>query len=277
MARSHPNEYARHARPDGLPDVELLDARYVRHAFAPHAHEGYAFGVITRGLERFQYRGADHVAGPGAVIALDPEVVHTGGPGDDDGWTYRMIYVGHDAFERMVTGPKYVMPSFPEPVIADPALASALAGLGASLLDACGTLERESVLAHVLATLARRHARPSRTVCRTGKTPGALRIVRERVQAVADGALNDASLVDLAATAGLSPTQLLRSYARAYGLPPHAHVRELRLRHARLLLRDGAPPADVAARTGFADQSHLTRWFKRRMGVTPAAYARGAF
>jgi AraC-like DNA-binding protein len=57
-------------------------------------------------------------------------------------------------------------------------------------------------------------------------------------------------------------------------LTPHAYLDQLRVRHARELLRNGIAPADVALRTGYADQSHLTRHFRRLVGVTPGQYAR---
>lgn len=47
---------------------------------------------------------------------------------------------------------------------------------------------------------------------------------------------------------------------------------QLRLARARHLLGKGAQPADVAIALGFADQSHLGRWFVRAYGLTPAAY-----
>jgi AraC-like DNA-binding protein len=73
---------------------------------------------------------------------------------------------------------------------------------------------------------------------------------------------------------GLSQFALLRAFRAATGLPPHAYLNQLRVRRARLLLDDGVPAADVAAQVGFADQAHLTRHFKRVVGVPPAAYQR---
>jgi AraC-like DNA-binding protein len=49
---------------------------------------------------------------------------------------------------------------------------------------------------------------------------------------------------------------------------------QLRVERAKCMLRQGWPASDVAARLGFADQAHLTRQFRQRVGVTPAAYAR---
>jgi len=67
------------------------------------------------------------------------------------------------------------------------------------------------------------------------------------------------------------------AFRSAFGLPPHAWQVQVRLARARTLIRAGIPIAAVAAATGFADQSHLTRIFKRSYGYTPGVIVtRGA-
>ena len=61
--------------------------------------------------------------------------------------------------------------------------------------------------------------------------------------------------------------------ARRVGLPPHAYQIQLRVARARELVAAGVPLAEVATMTGFADQSHLTRLFKRVVGIPPGQYA----
>lgn len=72
----------------------------------------------------------------------------------------------------------------------------------------------------------------------------------------------------------MSRFQLLRGFAAATGLTPHAYLMQRRLHLARCLIQTGVPLAQAAAEAGFADQSHMTRLFSRCYGVTPAAYAR---
>src|SRR5262245_6839694 len=85
-------ELARHWRHPGLPGTDLLRAKYVTHSVGTHAHPGYAIGVITAGAEMFDYRGGSHVAGHGAIVAVEPDRVHTGQAADPAGWTYQMFY-----------------------------------------------------------------------------------------------------------------------------------------------------------------------------------------
>jgi AraC-like DNA-binding protein len=59
-------------------------------------------------------------------------------------------------------------------------------------------------------------------------------------------------------------------------MTPHAYLIDVRVRRARDLLRRGEPPAVVAATVGFADQAHLTRVFKARVGIAPGSYRRAA-
>lgn len=83
------------------------------------------------------------------------------------------------------------------------------------------------------------------------------------------------SLGALAAEAGVHPAHLARAFHRRFGAPVLAYVRATRVRAARAMLRDSDRAlTDVAALTGFADQSHLTRVFKRVTGLTPARYRR---
>ncbi len=81
-------------------------------------------------------------------------------------------------------------------------------------------------------------------------------------------------LETLAKRAGLSRFQALRAFKQRYGLPPHAYQLCLRMNHARRLLLEGVPAADVALRCAFADQSHFNRNFKKFFAVTPMRYAR---
>lgn len=80
------------------------------------------------------------------------------------------------------------------------------------------------------------------------------------------------SLTDLAKLAGLGASQFSLRFRETTGQTPHQFVTSMRVERARDLLVSGRhAPAEVAALTGFADQSHLTRHIRRTLGVTPGA------
>jgi AraC family transcriptional regulator len=108
-----------------------------------------------------------------------------------------------------------------------------------------------------------------RQVARGGLAPAVRRRVLELMEAQASAHL---TIDALAREAGLSPAHFARAFKESVGRAPHQHLLAIRLERARRLL--DAPDAalsDVAFRTGFADQAHFTRFFKRYFGVTPGA------
>jgi AraC-like DNA-binding protein len=90
------------------------------------------------------------------------------------------------------------------------------------------------------------------------------------------GVVDGVALADAARVLGAHPTHLVRAFGREFGLPPHRYLTGRRLDAARRRLLAGERTAEVAAVVGFHDQAHLTRHFRRLLGVTPAAYARSA-
>jgi AraC-like DNA-binding protein len=263
--------YWQHAAVEG---VDLLRARFITHRYARHAHETYTFGLIETGIEEFDYGGTLLRAGAGAVALLDPEVVHTGQAATPAGWTYRVLYpevrVVTDVAAQL--GWRHGTPRFPQTVVSDPAIAALLRGAHRAS-EHGDQLASSSLLTSALAGLLRAHAAgvPAGPAYRGERAPAAIRAVCDML---ADRLTEPPSLAELAALTGLSQFALLRAFRAETGLPPHAYLNQLRVRQARLLLDDGVPPAAVAAQTGFADQAHLTRHFKRVIGVPPGAYQR---
>jgi AraC-like DNA-binding protein len=253
--------------------VELLRARYLTQCFAPHTHERYAIGVIERGAMGFFYRGENVVAAPGNINLVIPGEVHTGEAAADDGWTYRMFYLDagmlQDVASRVADRP-HLYPFFQTGVIADLPLARQLRQLHIQLEEAnAPLLEQQSVLLEVLARLIIRHADDPPPMRQVGREPCAVTQVKSYIES---HYAEDISLDSLSQLTHLSRYHLIRVFRGAVGMPPHAYLRQVRVGRAKELLACGQPIADVAIATGFTDQSHLTRWFKRLWGFTPGQY-----
>lgn len=90
---------------------------------------------------------------------------------------------------------------------------------------------------------------------------------------IEDGAADELSLADLAATVGLSPFHFVRLFKRQTGVTPYRFLVQTRLRHAIALLRDTAlPVTDIAYDVGFGDLSNFVRTFHRAAGASPMQF-----
>ncbi|WP_027783909.1 MULTISPECIES: AraC family transcriptional regulator [Burkholderia] len=297
---------ARYWRTPLVPDADLLTATYRDHTFAPHWHDAYTIPVILEGAERFTYCGTGHVAETGTVPVINPGEVHTGSRAADEGWCYRVSYMPVEFIRELassIAGRPQDAPWFAPDVIRDADLAARLtlahrmleagseralssqapgspahapaAGDPVAGAPATGVpriydpLAAETAMLDALSTLIARHAdvRPQ---------PAPLAADEPRVDAMRERLAADltctVTLDDVAQAAGLSPFHAARLFTRTAGMPPHAWRNQLRLQRALAPLRAGVPVADVAAASGFVDQSHFTRHFKRMFGVPPGRW-----
>jgi AraC-like DNA-binding protein len=270
------DDWARYWRADSVP-VEAMHAHFTSHVYHRHSHESYSFGVTETGAQAFTCRHGRHVSASGMVMAFNPDDPHDGHAAVDGGFTYRMVHIWPDFLASLTGTP---LPLFRSPVIEDPAMAASVRRLHRALTGRASELERYERLTGT-ARLLVRHA--------SGREParrGADRVVAARIRelirdSVADPGAGDMSrgeltVDDLAAAAGCSRYAAYRAFRQAYGLSPSDYQRQLRVQTARRLLSAGGAPAQVAADAGFADQAHLTRWFRRYYGVTPGAYRAAA-
>jgi len=245
VATDSARDWARYWRADGVP-VEAMHAHFTSHVYHRHSHESYSFGVTETGAQTFTCRNGRHVSGAGMIMAFNP----------DDPLTARSLRDLHlaltgcgagsselERYERLTATARLLVRH------------SAAGARAADPVEASGPDTR--VAARIREILHDRYAAPDRTA------PDLT---------APDLTAPDLTGTDLAAAAGCSRFTAYRAFRQVYGLAPSDYQRQLRVRAARRLLARDMPPAAAAAATGFADQAHLTRWFRRYYGVTPGAY-----
>ncbi|MET9362449.1 AraC family transcriptional regulator [Streptomyces sp. NPDC006632] len=265
-------EWARHWQHAELPGLDLLRARYVRHAFPRHSHEGFVFGAVRTGIEDVVLPGETIRARPGTVVMINPEVPHAAHAGTPEGWTYATLYPSAQLITDIAAETTTLRgtPGFAETIVEDPDTALLIQEVHRAA-EHGNALAADSVFRIAVARLLRRHGRalPERTARSAGAAAAATaRLLLEQRLAAPP------SLEQLANELGTSPFALLRAFKAEYGLPPHAWLTGERVRRARLLLDAGTAPAETAVAVGFSDQPHLNRHFTRIVGVTPGAYRR---
>jgi AraC-like DNA-binding protein len=238
---------------------------YERHDYAPgpagelprHAHAEYQFSFTHGFPGEYRYRGASHLVPVGSLTILHPGEAHVvRDPGDRDvAATYLMMYV-----EPPALGGE---PFFPNPVIREARLVRPFVALHAAGRHAA--LLHDELRAELFARLLARADRP----LRGGRA--AVARARTHLEQRYDERVR---LHELAEVAHLSPYRLNRLFREEIGVPPHRYQLDLRIDRAKALLARGESIAAVAAAVGFADQSHLTRHFRRLVGLPPSHYGK---
>jgi AraC-like DNA-binding protein len=275
------DDWARYWRAEGVP-VEAMHAHFTSHVYHRHSHESYSFGVTETGAQAFTCRHGRHVSARGMVMAFNPDDPHDGHAAVDDGFTYRMVHIGPEFLASLTGTP---LPLFRSPVIEDPVMAASVRRLHRALTGQASELERYERLAGTARLLVRhasgrepaRRGADRRVADRRMADGRVAARIRELIQdSAGDPGGGELTADDLASAAGCSRYTAYRAFRQAYGLAPSDYQRELRVRTARRLLTAGVEPALAAAEAGFADQAHLTRWFRRYYGVTPGAYRAAA-
>ncbi|MEV0025459.1 AraC family transcriptional regulator [Streptomyces atroolivaceus] len=265
-------EWARHWQHAELPGLDLLRARYVRHTFPRHSHEGYVLATVTSGVEEVGLPEGSVQAGPGTVIMINPEVPHTARAGVPEGWAYATLYPSAQVINGIaadLTGPRGTV-GFTGTGVSDPHAAHLITGVHRAAEEG-NALAADSVLRILVARLLDRHGsvQPARAAHSAGARDAA------RARAVLEERMDrPPTLEALAAELGTSPFALLRAFKKQYGMPPHTWLTDARVRCARRMLDAGTAPAEAAAAVGFTDQPHLNRHFTRIVGVPPGAYRR---
>lgn len=131
-------------------------------------------------------------------------------------------------------------------------------------------------LAQMMAVhLARHHSSRSSAVGAPLERPISNAKMRRVVDFIEENLDRDLSLEVMALEAEISPLYLPRAFKTAIGQSPHQYVLQRRIQKARnLLMSTDIPIADIALAVGFSSQSHLSNWFLRLVGVSPASYRR---
>ncbi len=242
-----------------------------------HSHDEYQICLSLDFPGVYRYRGTKHPVPVGSLSVIHPGEVHSANDPEErlTPSSFRMMYAEPAVLGEAATrapGRGQILPFFRDPVILDRDLARDFLRLHVALEGAAPRLEQDARLISVLTQLVERHA----GVCSSpppGRERRAVRLTREYLE---DNLGQSVPLEELARLANLSPFHLARVFRDEVGLPPHAYQTQARLGRARSLLLQGWPAAHVAQETGFADQSHLIRHFKRLVGVTPGRYAEGS-
>lgn len=230
----------------------------------------YIVGVVLAGAMRVR-RGRERIVfGPRDVCTWDPSAAHRGAPYGCRRWEARLVILESPVLERILCGLEPLDLGFSSPLVRDERLAQRFVELHRALETPSWALEREVLIADWLRDVS------DRTPSLGDRRRAARRdpALRRACELLSDELAGNVTLDELARAAGVSRHRLSRLFRTAYGMPPHRFQLAHRIRVARRMLERGVGVAEVAQATGFFDQSHLHRHFRRTLGMTPARYRR---
>ena len=256
-------------QPSGLDGVELLRLTDPDFGFAPHMHDAYVFWFNGEGGERVSIGRSSDILQPDSFGVVAPGEIHANHAVTEHR-TLESLYVSHDALEEAAAQSGSLFSAFRSRLQQDRQSRTVLARLHATLMqDEDPFITRETFL-RAMSLLLERHGEssPQSDIL---SDPAKVRLARIIMNERFTEALE---LDELAALCGCSACHLIRLFRRETGMTPHAYLVECRLSLSKALLRGAAPISDIAQETGFTDQSHLTRRFAARFGVTPGVYRR---
>jgi AraC-like DNA-binding protein len=252
-----------------LANLELLHASNLTHNYPPHIHEQQCVVLVHHGSETTTLRGCAYKALPGSIFVLNPEELHSSVSVDAE---YRAFKIQPQEFQRIAaevlgftSGPPYFG-------IEDSHMFHSLLLLYLKLEQNDSHLQQETEFITTMAMLLARHSKKFHEPRSRPKEDRKVELVREYLKASYS---ENISLSKLTALTSLNRFYLLRAFANKVGVPPHEFQTQIRVAHARELIRKGYSLSDAALQTGFFDQSHLSRHFKRITGLTPGEYFSG--
>jgi AraC-like DNA-binding protein len=238
-------------------------------AYAVHRHDSYAVGVTLAGVQAFWFRGQRRFSLPGQVVIIHPDEPHDGSNGDDASLEYLMLYVPPAVLGLAAGRHATPLPFLPEAVCSNERIRRIVRSAFVGFPDRLEDLAEADIVGDLSRALTQEAGSPL-------EEP---RHVDWRAVALARDILESApgakiTSEQLEAATGRNRYVLARQFRAAYGASPHQYLLGRSLRSARRLIAAGGALAETAVLCGFADQSHLTRHFVRRLGLTPGDFSK---
>jgi AraC-like DNA-binding protein len=241
-----------------------------------HSHDEYQLCLSVNYPSEYWYRKTTHFVPIGSLSIIHPGEMHSG-TGRDMGnyWvpaTFRMMYVTPTLFHQVAEDllqPSNNAPFFTDSIILDPVLANQFLKFHRASYGMASQLEQEEQLQSFLTTLVQTYSDSPLRIRPIRQEREAVQRVRDYLQ---DNYATNTSLRQLAQIVNLSPYYLSRVFKAEVGVSLPQYQTQVRVNHAKALLVQGMPIKQVARKTGFVDQSHLTHHFKRFVHTTPGSY-----
>lgn len=254
-----------------VPDIQGLDIQDGIPPISPsppHFHHALEIGFVTEGAAGLTCFGERRIIGGDSYSLLPPGQVHIAS-WESEAPKPLVFFLSQSHVDEARSAVTKREASYRDYSWTGANVVGALKTIYRAVVHRAPILEQQEGLLETLVLIEQRRA--SQEIQDFNPEPAAVSVVRDYLES---NYRQNVTLEQLTALTSLSRFRLVRVFRRATGLPPHAYQSRLRVLHAQAALRMGCTISAAAWQSGFADQSHLTRFFKRFLGVTPGDYVK---
>ena len=249
--------------------IEAYQFIGIMQKFPNHFHEYYVIGFVGSGCRYLTCKNKDYTIDAGDLLMFNPLDNHACHQVDNKPLDWRCINVNENIMRetvKQVTGRDY-LPKFTTTVAYRSEAVSLLRELHDLIMEQRTDFEKEEVFFFLIEQLIAEYTEPA------GES---LSATSEEIQKACFYLENNfaepITLDDLSKLSGLNKYTLLRNFTKQRGVTPYQYLETIRIGEAKKLLEKGVNPLDAAMQTGFVDQSHFTKFFKKLIGLTPKQY-----
>lgn len=245
-------------------EMEYVHYDLGSHRFPVHVHDTLVIQLVLSGSDWCS--NTDLLAEEGEVYVHFPFAAHTGGTLGSRRLVYRAIYPDQKLFCRLTGIENSDIPFGEAMVSKDRSLCRAMKDLFRRCESGLEGSINEDALSHAFALILEQHEASSSATFRTSANYEKVLSARNYLMA---NFQREVTSDELSNVCDVSPFHLIRSFRRQFGITPRQFLISHRISMAKKQIRSGASVAAAAYSTGFADQSHLTRYFKKITNYSP--------
>lgn len=249
--------------------IEAHQFNGIMQKFPNHFHEYYVIGFVESGRRHLTCKNKEYTIDAGDLLMFNPLDNHACQQVDSEPLDWRSININEDVMRetvKQISGRDY-LPKFTTTVAYRSEAISPLRELHNLIMEQRTEFEKEEIFFFLIEQLSKDY---------TEQMQESLSVTSEEIQkACTYMESNFAELItldDLSKLSSLNKYTLLRKFTKQRGVTPYQYLETIRIGEAKKLLEKGVGPLDAAMQTGFVDQSHFTKFFKKLIGLTPKQY-----
>lgn len=248
-------------------NMEIKKCSNSMHSSKAHFHNEVSIGLVESGGCKTEIYGKAYELTEKTILIIPPTLAHKCNPYNYKEWKFKMLYINEDWFKNAFRNDrleiKFSYIKMNERMFND------VIELFDNLEKNAMNLENEPKLLKYVSTLTNIG---DKSYEKENNINLNFKKINEIKEYLDESYLNEITLDDLSKISGISKYYLIRQFEESQGLSPHKYLTNLRINHAKNLLRNEDNFADIALESGFYDQSHFIKYFKEYTGVTPTKY-----